>query len=109
FSDGRKATTVGAFPSVDAEDDEKGPAGPILMQGGGGGGPAGWEFDFWLWPVPPPGQLTFAVEWPAHGIELTQRHVEAAPLIEASTKSGPLWPESVEGGTSSTTLLQLGE
>jgi len=109
FSDGRKATTLGASASVDAEDDEKGPAGPVLMQGGGGGGPSGWEFDFWLWPVPPPGQLTFAVEWPAHGIGVTQHDVEATPLIEASTKSEPLWPESVEGGTASTRSFRLGE
>jgi len=109
FSDGRKATTVGGFPWVDAEDAEKAPAGPVLVQGGGGGGSSGWEFDFWLWPVPPPGQLTFAVEWPAHGIGLTQHHVEATPLIKASTKSEPLWPESVEGGTVSTGQFRLGE
>lgn len=92
FSDGRKATTVGgALPGAGGYDEEE-PSGPVLMQGGGGGGGGEYESDFWLWPVPPPGPVTFAVEWPAREIELSKQQVDARAFIEASELSEALWP-----------------
>jgi hypothetical protein len=95
FSDGRKATTTGwtgGVVPVFGAGDEAEPVGPVLMQGGGGGGEDHWESSFWLWPLPPPGPLALVVEWPAKGIELTRHEVAAEPLLEAGSRSEPLWP-----------------
>jgi hypothetical protein len=97
FSDGRKATTVdGVFPFDfgTSEDDETEPPGPVLMQRGGGGGDGDWECGFWLWPMPPAGQLAFVVEWPAENIEETTHEVDAALFRDAATKSEVLWPDT---------------
>jgi hypothetical protein len=92
FSDGRKATTVGgALPGAGGYDEEE-PSSPVLTQGGGRGGGGDYESEFWLWPVPPPGPVTFAVEWPAREIELSKQQVDASAFIEASELSEALWP-----------------
>jgi hypothetical protein len=101
FSDGRKATTLGrAFRGIERGE----PSDPILMQGGGGGSDGNWESEFWLWPVPPPGRVTFVVEWPSEKIEETSHEVDAALFRDAVAKSEVLWPEtggSGLGGSSS--------
>ena len=91
FSDGRKATTMGgAVPGAGGFDEE--PSGPVLTQGRGGGSGGDHESEFWLWPLPPPGAVTFAVEWPAREVELSKQQVDASLFIEASKQSEALWP-----------------
>jgi hypothetical protein len=96
FSDGGKATTLGASPATWAAEGE--PPGPILLPGGGSGSDDYWESSFWLWPLPPPGPLAFVVEWPAEGIDLTRHEVDTEPIIEASRRSETLWPEGPRRG-----------
>jgi hypothetical protein len=106
FSDGRKATTVGgALPGAGGYGEEE-PSSPVLTQGGGGGGGGDYESKFWLWPIPPPGPVTFAVEWPAREIELSNQLADASVFIEASKQSEVLWPEddAPDHGTQSSTL-----
>lgn len=86
FSDGRRVTNLGGFPAAEAQQ------APVLMERGGGGGGRSWGFDYWLWPLPPPGVLTVAVEWAARGIELTRVALEAGPLLEAAAQAEKLWP-----------------
>ena len=102
FSDGRKATTVGGFPWADGDDAAEEPTGPVLMQGSAGGGDGEWDGDYWLWPLPPPGPVTFVVEWPSAQIELTKHEVDAALILDASALSEKLWPEEAptESGSS---------
>jgi hypothetical protein len=85
FADGRRATTVGGPRPPDSSPDI------VLMQRGGGGGSSGWELGFWLWPLPPEGPLTLAVEWPSQGVDLTTAEVDTAPIREASARSEKLW------------------
>jgi hypothetical protein len=92
FSDGRRATTIERFRGPREQ-----PPEIVLMQRGGGGGGGSWEFGFWIWPLPPAGPLTFAVEWPAEGVELTTCEVDAAPILEAAARSEQLWEESTGG------------
>ena len=100
FADGRKATTVGAelrwgLPGSEEEDEE--PTGPVLSPGGGGGGGDQWTTEYWLWPLPPPGRLTFAAEWPSQGIELATHEIDAGIVIDASKRVETLWPEAGRG------------
>ena len=107
FSDGRKATSLGgALPGVD----EEALSGAVLTQGGGGGGGGDWESDFWLWPVPPPGPVTFAVEWPAREIKLSKQQVDASVFIDASEQSEALWPaeDAWDDATQSSTIRLIG-
>jgi hypothetical protein len=96
FSDGRRATTIERFRGPSEE-----PPEIVFMQQGGGGGDGSWEFGFWVWPLPPLGPLTFAVEWPAEGVELTTSQIDAAPILEAAGRSEQLWEESGRGASGS--------
>jgi hypothetical protein len=104
LADGRKATTLDPHPF--GLDDDSDPEGPLLTQGGGGGGGSSWRFDYWLWPLPPPGPLTFVCEWPGEGIELTRAEVDASAAIEAASRAEELWPE--QGGGSGGWTSQRG-
>jgi hypothetical protein len=96
FSDGRKATSIG-MPAFAATRDEDEPQGPFLTTGGGGGSDDYSETSFWLWPLPPPGQLAFVVEWPAEGIAQTRQELEAESMIEAAGRAEALWPPAPPG------------
>jgi hypothetical protein len=94
FRDGRKAT------SLDGRRDfrpDSAPDGPILTPRGGGGGELAWNMGFWLWPVPPPGLLTFVVEWPALGIPETRTETDGTAIGAAAASAEPLWPDDDEG------------
>jgi hypothetical protein len=96
FSDGRKATTVGSrWPRGTGE-----PTGPLLQEVGASFSDGIWDGEFWLWPLPPPGTVTFAVEWPLEELALAKHEVDAALFIDASKQSEVLWPEAGSGGGS---------
>ena len=105
LADGRKATTLDTHQwGHEAE-----PAGPVLMQRGGGGGERSWDMRFWLWPLPPPGPLTFVTEWPLGGIAETRVETDAGPILDASAQAETLWPDgSVSGGASGSSQVVLG-
>ncbi|MCO8277284.1 hypothetical protein M1L60_42580 [Actinoplanes sp. TRM 88003] len=88
FADGGVATNLG-FPALppDAE-----PAAPLLLQNGGGGGGRRYDMGFWVWPLPPPGPVTFVCEWPAYGIAETRIDMDAGPILDAAERAVPLWP-----------------
>jgi hypothetical protein len=96
FPDGSKATNV-RFPIIEPGDR---PTGPILHEGGGGGGGGRWDHDYWVWPLPTPGKLLFACEWPIQGLPLTKVEVDAGRILDAVPRSQILWPEErgTEGG-----------
>jgi hypothetical protein len=98
LADGRKATVFDPHPFSD--DGE--PVGPVLTQRGGGGGERRYDVRFWLWPLPPPAQLSFVVEWPGQGIELTKHAIDTSELLEAAARAEELWPggPSASGGGS---------
>lgn len=97
FSDGRRATNVGgSWPGADE------PQGPVLLGMGGGGGGGSWRQDFWVWPLPPPGQVSLVCEWPAAGIELCRTEFDADVLLEAGKRARRLFadqPTSHRGST----------
>jgi hypothetical protein len=113
FADGRKARTTldGDTPWGVEGGEDKAPSGPILTHLQSGGGGREWNTDYWLWPLPPPGALTFAIEWPSKKIALSTHEVDASLIIEASKSSEVLWPAAGggEGGTTVWTLRDAAE
>jgi hypothetical protein len=60
-----------------------------LRQGGGSGGCRSewlrYDLGWWLSPLPPPGDVVFAVEWPFAGLARTEAGVDAGVLREAAS------------------------
>lgn len=64
------------------------PEQPVMFVGGGGGGGGGhWRQSQWVWPLPPPGPMTFACEWPAMDIPLTFYELDAQPILDAAGRA----------------------
>lgn len=67
------------------------PHDPVLRTAGGEGR-EGTSIQFWwLWPLPPPGPLTFAFSWPAHAVDETLTVLDATELVNAAEKVERLW------------------
>jgi hypothetical protein len=96
FADGRKATNINRRPPEDGD------PGPVLMGGGGSSGGGRFDFEYWIWPLPPEGALTFVIQWTEEGIGLTRVELESSPIFTAGNLSEPLWP-GVGGDAGSTT------
>jgi hypothetical protein len=94
YPDGRQASNLSGRHPFWQGDTE--PEVPVLFQAGGGGGSAGsgrvtMNPGYWLWPLPPAAVLRLFVEWPAVEIELSSVELAGAPLLEAASRSEPLW------------------
>lgn len=99
FADGRKATNIGESPLLHpgrgstaamhafTEKPPAQPVGPVLSAKGGSGGSGEWRQSFWVWPLPPPGVLTFVCEWPAAHIPLTRCEIDAGLILEATSRA----------------------
>jgi hypothetical protein len=98
FADGRKATNLG-HPFQRAEVDAD-PSQPVLVPRGGGGGGNSWQLNWWVWPMPPPGELAVVCEWPSQGITLTRHELNAHALLDAASRVEPLWPNGQASGGS---------
>jgi hypothetical protein len=48
---------------------------------------------YWVWPLPPPGPLTFVVEWPAHGIAESRAELDTQPILDAAARAIQVFPE----------------
>ena len=87
FSDG---TVISSFDGYGTN-----PRGVLDIRGGGGfSGPrSAWvraELGWWLSPLPPPGELVLAVEWPFVALAHTEARVDAGVLREAASRARPL-------------------
>jgi hypothetical protein len=89
YPDGRTASTVSptSFPDPLTDLDQ-----PTLMQGGGGGGGRSFNTDYWLSPLPPPGDLTIVVAWPTHGIDETHTLMPGDLIANGLAHNVELWP-----------------
>lgn len=102
FPDGRKATNEG--PRRPPGDEP--PAITLTQQGGSGGGLT-WDGSWWIYPIPPAGPLTFALEWPARDVPEQTHEIDGSPVAEAAQRAEQLWEDArpfgnVGGFTSST-------
>lgn len=94
FADGRAATNI---PGHDRP-----VAGPVMLslEGGGhgsSGGGRGVESSFyqgyWISPLPPPaGSMAVVCEWPAGGIPLARREIDAQMILDAAERARGMFP-----------------
>ena len=92
FADGTTLTNLGRrwppFPVGGGE-----PPGPLLVPQGGGGGGRRYDQDYWVWPLPPPGPLTFVCAWPARDVPESRAELDAALVLTAAGRAVYLWPD----------------
>ena len=68
--------------------------GDVVFSGqGGGGGGAAWQREFWIWPLPPPGPVTFVCAWPRFGIEESRTEVDGGLIADAARRALVVWPD----------------
>lgn len=92
FADGTRGSNLARGAMTARKPDDPPPAGPLLMPRGGGGGGNRYDFRYWIWPLPPPGPITLACEWPAKDVPLTTKQLDATPILDAAQRSEKLWP-----------------
>jgi hypothetical protein len=90
------------------DDGDGAPRGPLLAGHGGHGGGLEFAMQYWLWPLPPPGPITFVCQWESEGIDETRAVIDAAPTLEAALRSEQLWPENEGAGGGSWGILGPG-
>lgn len=90
YADGTRATT-GQSDAPDVE--VPGDPTPMLVLLGSTSGPLLWTGDYWLHPLPPPGNLVLGCRWPDRRIAETLAQLDADPLLAAATSSGPIWEQ----------------
>ena len=88
YADGRE--TSGLIPEiVQAERDGLVLGGPRFE-----GGAHGWEFRWWVWPLPPRGPVELSCEWRAACIARTSVEIDGGILLDAAVTADVLWPEA---------------
>lgn len=92
FADGSKATNLAGSDQGRIASRQP-PSGSLLLARGGSGGGGVWDQHWWVWPLPPAGELVFACEWPAYDIELHTQSTDAERLREAAQRAGQLWEQ----------------
>jgi hypothetical protein len=90
FADGRKAANVTSGPEPAGE---TGAPGLVLSTLGLGGGLRHRNWSYCVWPLPPPGPVTFVCAWAAAGIPEAHASLGAQPILDAAGRSVRLWPE----------------
>ena len=89
FSDGRKATNLGARRPPHEEEPEI----SLVPAGGGGGGGKSFNVGYWVYPLPSPGPVTVAAEWPTRKVRETRHELDGDSIIEAGAGSEQLWDD----------------
>jgi hypothetical protein len=89
YPDGRTASTVSSrgFPDPLTLGDA-----PSLLDHGGGGGGRTFEMNYWLTPMPPPGDLTIIVAWPTRDIPESRTVIPSDVIAQGASANVELWP-----------------
>jgi hypothetical protein len=89
FADGRRAVSESGWRS---ERDYSESGEPLLQAQGSGGSSLRWDGDFWLYPLPPDGPLTFIISSDAYGVSESRGKVDASAIRAAAGRAVDLWP-----------------
>jgi len=101
YADGRKTTSLHAHAAGRREymlalaegRTPPEPEGPLMQPRGGGGGGTRWDHRFWVWPLPPPGPVKLACQWPSEGIALTFHELSGDQIRSAAAGVSDLWDD----------------
>jgi hypothetical protein len=66
--------------------------GPVVSGGAGAGGMWTSSASHWIWPLPPPGKITFVAEWPSQRLSRQSAEIDADELRDLSASAEVLWP-----------------
>jgi hypothetical protein len=100
FSDGRDSHDSGTGPSRELMEywrewsegrDPPEPPGPVIGQMGGGGGGKRWDFNYFIWPLPPDGPVTITCKWPARGLQTAGKELNGTAIRAAGLMSHSVW------------------
>jgi len=92
FADGRRGAIGRVAPAFQREAP---PTGELwLAPGRSGGGPRRWDREFWVYPLPPDGPVTFVASWLEQGVSEARAEVDAALIRQAAERTARLWPEN---------------
>jgi len=100
FSDGRDSRGGGTGPSRALMDyyrewsegnDPPEPPGPVIGSMSGGGGGKHWDFNFFVWPLPPDGPVMVTCRWPARGLQTAGKELNGTAIRAAGLKSKSVW------------------
>jgi len=69
---------------------------PVLKPMGGRGRTGRYEVDFFLSPLPPPGDLRFVFAWPSRDLAESSAIVDADEIARAAGRVRQLWPRRPE-------------
>ena len=97
FSDGTSVTNLDDWL---ADLDPDGSHRPLLVSGGSQGSSRRYDARYWVWPLPPPGPVSFVVEWPARGIAEAHVEIDAGLIRDAAARTLDVWtgePSIVDG------------
>ncbi|HEX3786871.1 MAG TPA: hypothetical protein VHW44_03350 [Pseudonocardiaceae bacterium] len=90
LGDGTKLTNLD--PQVGRHDPATEPRHPVMRSlTGAGAGPGRYDFRQWVWPLPPPGPVTFVCQWPSRDIPETRVKLDASVIRTAAESAVPLW------------------
>jgi hypothetical protein len=90
YADGRRAATTSRRP-MHPEGTEAGEL--VLQQGGSSGSDRRWDGDFWVYPLPPDGAVTFIASWLAYGVTETRAQIAGSAIRAAASRAIELWPD----------------
>ena len=98
FADGRLVTNLDPAPSdpeVPASEQPMLSSGPGTGLVGSGSSPDrwGWDMDYRVRPLPPPGPLAFVCVWPERGIPPSRVEVDGAAVLGAADAAVTLWAD----------------
>jgi len=88
FADGAKWTNLQPNFPRPGED----PVGPLVLgPSGGSSNDTTWEMRYWLWPLPPPGKISFLASWPSEGLEESIVDLDATEFRARAAQAEVLW------------------
>jgi hypothetical protein len=68
------------------------PSSPVILPSSGSSEFDRWNFSYWLWPLPPEGDLTFVCEWQAMGIPESRASIDATLIRKCAQEAIDVWP-----------------
>jgi hypothetical protein len=93
YADGRRTATNAAQPAYS----DAVPAGQLLLQpGSSGSSDRRWDGNFWVYPLPPDGPVTFIASWLARGVTESRVVVDGTGIRAAAGRAVELWPDDPE-------------